>query len=356
MPNRNYSRIDYSNNSLRSPRLRGELFFLAFFAVNTNGRKLRWGILSTARINRRVIPALKKALRSELVAVGGRDPVRTGEFAACWEIGVCADSGESVLARTDIDAVYIPLPNSLHREWAVRAARAGKHILCEKPLGVSAAEAEEMAAAARENGVVLLEAMAYRCHPQFLRLRELLRAGSIGEVRLIRAWFRFTLPPGDNIRWSPELGGGVLLDVGCYPVNFALAVAGELPGRVSSVRKRGPTGVDILTAGRLEFPSGIVAQFDCSFVLPYGGGAEVIGKKGAIRIAHPWQPDTDGKGSGLIRIDPDDTVTVINTPPADPYLCEIEAMEAAVIDGAPAPYPIEESLANARVLEALVAD
>ncbi len=316
-------------------------------------RKLRWGILSTARINRRFIPALKKSSRSELVAVGGRDPERTGSFACRWEAGDAEPSCGSVLERPDIDAVYIPLPNSLHREWGVRAARAGKHILCEKPLGVTATEAEEMAAAAAENGVVLMEAMAYRCHPQFLRLRELLREGGIGRVRLIRAWFRFTLPEEENIRWSPELGGGVLLDIGCYPVNFALAVAGEAPEKVSAVRRPGATGVDVLTAGRLEFPSGSVAQFDCSFILPYGTGAEVIGERGSIRIRHPWQPDTDGKGSGLVLITPDDRKVAIPIAPVDPYLCEIEAMERAVLDGVPPPYPIEESLLNARVLDAL---
>jgi D-xylose 1-dehydrogenase (NADP+, D-xylono-1,5-lactone-forming) len=314
---------------------------------------LKWGILSTARINRRFIPALRKSSRSELVAVGGRDLERTCNFAGCWGLGEAEPSYESILDRTDIDAVYIPLPNSLHREWTVRAARAGKHILCEKPLGVNRVEAEEMAAAAGENGVILMEAMAYRCHPQFLRLMELLRAGAVGKVRLIRSWFRFTLTPGDNIRWSPELGGGVLLDVGCYPVNFALAVAGELPAAVSSTRRRGPTGVDILTAGRLDFPSGIVAQFDCSFVLPYGAGAEVIGEEGVIRIAHPWQPDTDGKGSGLIRVAPDDTESAIPTPSVDPYLCEIESMEKAILDRVPPSYPIGASLLNARVLEVL---
>ncbi len=321
--------------------------------MNKNRRKLRWGILSTARITRRFIPALKKSARSELIAAGGRDPERTEDFCGRWGIEDAEPGCEAVLDRPDIDAVYLPLPNSLHCRWAVRAARAGKHILCEKPLGINLAQAETMAAAARGNGVVLLEAMAYRCHPQFLRLRELLREGAVGKVRLIRAWFRFTLAAGDNIRWSPELGGGVLLDVGCYPVNFALAVAGELPERVCSVRRRGPTGVDILTAGRLEFPSGIVAQFDCSFALPYGAGAEVIGEAGAIRIRHPWQPDTDGKVGGLIRVDPDDSETLIAAPAADPYLCEIEAFERAVLDRVPLPYPVAESLDNARVLETL---
>ena len=321
--------------------------------MNSVGRKLRWGILSTARINRRFIPALRKSSRSELIACGGRDPERTGDFCVHWGIEEMEPGGASLLERPDIDVVYIPLPNSLHREWVIRAARAGKHILCEKPLGVNRVEAEAMAAAAAENGVVLLEAMAYRCHPQFLRLRELLRVGVVGKVRFTRSWFRFPLRVGDNIRWSPELGGGVLLDVGCYPVNFALAVAEELPERVSAVRHRGSTGVDILAAGWLEFPSGIVAQFDCAFILPYGVGAEVIGEEGVIRIVHPWQPDTDGKGSGLLRVAPDDSEVFIPTPVADPYLCEIQAMERAILDRIAPPYPVSESINNARVLEDL---
>ncbi|MFH1039441.1 MAG: Gfo/Idh/MocA family oxidoreductase [PVC group bacterium] len=314
---------------------------------------LHWGILSTARINRRIIPPLRRASRSEPVAVAGRDPDRTRDFAARWGIGEVFPSYRELLACPGIDAVYIPLPNSLHCEWVVRTARAGKHVLCEKPLSLTAAEAEKMASAARENGVVLLEAMAYRMHPQFLRLQSLIGEGMIGRIGLIRAWFRFTLPAGENFRWSKEMGGGVLRDVGCYPVNFCRAVAGSSPETVYCRQLIGPTGVDILSSGQLTFPGGLIAQIDCAFSLPFGVGAEVIGEKGVLRLPNPWQPDIDGKSGGLIHIAPDDTETSIPVPAADPYLCEIEAMESAVLDGVPPLYTVEESRENAAAIAAL---
>ncbi len=315
--------------------------------------RLNWGILSTARINRRIIPPLRQAPRSELIAVAGRDRERTRDFARGWGIRKVFPSYQELLDCPLVNVVYIPLPNSLHREWVTRAVRAGKHVLCEKPLGLTAAEVEMMAAAAREAGVVLLEGMAYRMHPQFLRLQSLIREGLIGRVRLIRSWFRFTLCPGENIRWSKEMGGGVLLDVGCYPVSFCLAVAGSIPESVSCSQLIGETGVDILSSGQLIFPAGPFAQIDCAFTLPYGVGAEVIGEEGVLRVHNPWQPDIDGKSSGLIHLAPDDTETAISIPHQDPYLCEIEALEAAVLDGVSPPYPVAESEKTAAAIDAL---
>ena len=314
--------------------------------------RLRWGILSTARINRRIVPLIKQSPRSELSAVAGRNPERTRRFASWWKIPRVLASYEKLLADPGITAVYIPLPNSLHCEWAVRAVRAGKHVLCEKPLGLSVAEVELMATEARENGVVLIEAMAYRFHPQYLRLHSLVREGLIGRVSLIRAWFRFSLLEGENIRWSEELGGGVLRDIGCYPVNFCRAIAGVKPLEVFARQEFGPAGVDHLSACQLYFPDNIIAQIDCAFSLPYGVGVEVVGEKGVLRVSNPWQPDIDGKSSGLVHLAPDDTETEITTPVVDPYLCEIEAMEAAVLDNIPPPYTLEESRENAEVIAA----
>ncbi|HDL64055.1 MAG TPA: Gfo/Idh/MocA family oxidoreductase, partial [Proteobacteria bacterium] len=261
---------------------------------------LRWGILSTARINRRIIPPIREDSRSELIGVGGRNQTRTGKFADRWKIDRRYASYEALLSDPEINTVYIPLPNSMHCEWVIRAAQAGKNILCEKPLGLSVEEIDQMVAAARENGVVLLEAMAYRMHPQYAGLRELLNNDLIGKIRLIRAQFSFTLPDGDgNIRWSKELGGGVLLDVGCYPISFARGVAGSLPVGVSASQVIGPTGVDVISASQLLFPGGLIAELDCSFVLPFGVRAEVVGERGVLRIPNPWQPDIDGKSSGL---------------------------------------------------------
>jgi D-xylose 1-dehydrogenase (NADP+, D-xylono-1,5-lactone-forming) len=321
--------------------------------LNRIDHVLRWGIISTARINRRIIPPIRKSSRSELLAVSGRDPERTSKFAARWEIPGRFPSYEDLLSDPEINTVYIPLPNSMHCEWVIKAARAGKHILCEKPLGLSVEEVDRMILAARENGVVLMEAMAYRMHPQYGRLKELLNDDFIGKIRLIRAQFCFTLPDGNgNIRWSEELGGGVLRDVGCYPVSFARAVVGCLPIEVYGRRVKGSTGVDILSACQLLYPDGIIAELDCSFILPYGVGAEVVGERGALRIPNPWQPDIDGKSSGLIHIAPDDTETVISTSVVDPYLCEIEAMERAVLDGDEPDYSLKESRDNAEIIEA----
>jgi len=323
--------------------------------ATTIEKVLRWGIISTARINRRIIPPIREASRSELVGVGGRDPDRTGKFADRWEIPGRFPSYEALLADPEINTVYIPLPNSMHCEWVIRAARAGKHILCEKPLGLSGDEVDNMTMAARENGVVLMEAMAYRMHPQYGRLEELLDDDFIGKIRLIRAQFCFSLPDGnDNIRWYEELGGGVLRDVGCYPVSFARAVVGCRPIEVYGSRVNGPTGVDVLSACQLIYPEGIIAELDCSFILPYGVGAEVAGERGVLRLTNPWQPDIDGKGSGLVHIAPDDTETVIPTRIADPYLCEIEAMERAVLDGAEPDYSLGESRDNAEVINELL--
>lgn len=312
---------------------------------------LRWGIISTARINRRIIPPLRDASRSELLAVGGRDPERTREFADRWDIAGRFSSYDALLSDPEIDTVYIPLPNSMHCEWVIRAAQAGKHILCEKPLGLAPEEVDSMTISARENGVVLLEAMAYRMHPQYLRLKELLDDDFIGKIRLIRAQFCFTLPDGDgNIRWSEELGGGVLRDVGCYPISFARAVAGSPPVEVYGCQIKGPTGVDIISACQLLFPGGVIAELDCSFVLPFGVRAEVVGERGVLRLPNPWQPDIDGKSSGLIHIAPDDTETMISTRIVDPYLCEIEAMEKAVLDGEFPDYSLTESRDIAEII------
>ena len=297
---------------------------------------LNWGLLSTARINRRIIPPLNSSPRSRLTAVASRSEERALEFAARWRIPNDCGSYRRLLESEEIDAVYIPLPNSLHYRWVLEAVKRGKHVLCEKPLALRPDEAETMIAAAEDNGVVLLEAVAYRMHPQFLRLIELVKEGAIGRPRLIRAHYTFTLPEGNgNIRWSKELGGGVLRDVGGYPVSFCRGLAGNLPERVFACQQRGPSGVDTFTAADLIFPGGLVGRIDCSFSLPYSVGAEVVGDGGRILVPNPWQPDTDGKPSGLILIAPDDSRTDISTPVIDPYLCEIEAMEDAALDGNP---------------------
>lgn len=317
-------------------------------------KKLKWGIISTARINRRVIPPLLTASRSEVVGVASRTAAAARKFAKKFELPRTFDSYGALLESPEIDAVYIPLPNQLHREWVVKAARAGKHILCEKPLAVSVKGAGEMIEAARENKVVLIEALAYRMHPQFKELKELVASGLVGKIKLIRAHQSFNLPQGkENIRWRKEMGGGCLWDLGCYLVSFARSLAEDEPIEVFAHQEMGATDVDVLFTGQLKFISGLYAQIYCGYCLPYCVGAEVIGEKGRIYIPNPWQPDVDGKRNGLIHVAPDDTETIYPTETIDPYLCEVETMEEAVLDGVPPPYPAEESRGNTITLAAL---
>ncbi|OQY31013.1 MAG: hypothetical protein B6243_09225 [Anaerolineaceae bacterium 4572_5.2] len=314
---------------------------------------LNWGILSSARINRRLIPAVKAATRSTMLAVASRNQDKAQEYAAQWDIPRAYGSYEALLAAPDINAVYIPLPNTLHKEWVIKAAQAGKHILCEKPLAMTVAEVDEMAAAAQENGVTLLEAFMYRMHPQLANLKALIAEGLIGRVKLVSAKFSFTLRDENNIRLQKEMGGGALWDVGCYPVSFAQAIAEEDPQSVFGWQRVNASGADTLFAGQMQYRNGITAQIDAGFEIPFRAGAEVVGDKGVLSVPVPWIPDTEGNKSGLIHIAPDDTETRIPTEIKDPYLCEVEALENAVLDGAPLLYTLAHSRGNVATINAL---
>lgn len=315
---------------------------------------LRWGILSTARINRRFIPPAHESPRSQVLAVASRNLSSATDFAKQWDIPLSFGNYEAMLAMPEIDAVYISLPNSMHCEWAIKAAEAGKHILCEKPLGLTVVEVDEMAQAAKANGIVLLEAVVYQMHPQLAKLQAVLAEGLIGQVMLIRAGFAFTLPEGTpNIRLNPALGGGSLWDVGSYPVSFANAIAGTLPEAVFGFQQTDSSGVDVSFVGQMRYPNGVLTQFDCSFRTAYHVGAEIIGDQGRLLIREPFQPDVDHKTSGLIHIAPDDTETHIETEAINPYLCQVLAMERCVLDGEPSPYSLSHSRGNIATVTAL---
>jgi xylose dehydrogenase (NAD/NADP) len=188
---------------------------------------LRWGLLSTAHINRRLIPALRAAERAELVAVASRSQARADAYAAEWGIPRAHGSYAALLDDPEIDAVYISLPNRLHAEWTVRAAQAGKHVLCEKPLAQAVTEVDQIMAAARSAGVVVIEAVMSLHHPLLHKARHLVRQGAVGQVRLVRGAFSFFLDRPNDVRWQPPLGGGSLWDVGSYPVSFIRWIAGD---------------------------------------------------------------------------------------------------------------------------------
>jgi D-xylose 1-dehydrogenase (NADP+, D-xylono-1,5-lactone-forming) len=253
---------------------------------------LRWGILGAARITRSLVPAFQAASGQQLVGVASRSPDKGRAFAAQWGVPQTFDGYEALLASREIDAVYIPLPNHLHAEWTVRAAEAGKHVLCEKPLALTASEVDTIAAAAARAGVHVAEAFMYRHHPQTQLVKQLVADGAIGELRLVRSAFSFMLDRPGDVRFEAAMGGGSLRDVGCYPVSFARYLAGTEPVEVSGRATIGPTGVDLSFAGWLRFSPQLHALIDCSFIQPFRTDLEVVGAEGVIRVLRPFKPDT----------------------------------------------------------------
>ncbi len=315
-------------------------------------RVLRWGLLGTARINRVLIPPLRVSAGNRLLAVASRDLARAEAYAREWGIERAHGSYEALLADPEIDAVYVPLPNHLHAEWTIRAARAGKHVLCEKPLALTVAEVDAMEAAAREAGVVLAEAFMYRHHPQTLKVKELLEAGAIGAVRFVRGTFSFPLTRENDVRLRPEWGGGCLWDVGCYPLSFTRFLLGAEPVEVFGSQVLGPSGIDETFAGQLVFPGGIPAQLDAGFRSPVRAELEIAGTEGTIRVRHPWRPDP-GQPVLLTRGETTETETVA-VGEADRYLLEIEDLEQAVRTGRPPRVSLEESRGNVATIVALL--
>jgi xylose dehydrogenase (NAD/NADP) len=243
---------------------------------------LRFGVLGTANIARQFIAGVAPSALVEVVAVASRDAARAEAFAREFGVATSYGSYEALLQNPTIDAVYNPLPNSLHAEWTIRAAEAGKHVLCEKPLSATAAQATAMFAAAGRHGVHVREAYPYLAQPQTLKLRELLRAGAIGQVQHVQASLGFRMNDPANIRLAAALGGGARLDAGSYPVSLARIIAGERPARVHAVAQWASPGVEKALAATLEFPGGVVAQIFCSFATGYHRHALVSGDAGAI--------------------------------------------------------------------------
>jgi predicted dehydrogenase len=322
---------------------------------------LRWGILSTANIGtEKVIPGIQRAKRCEVVAIGSRDGARADQAAARLGIPRVHATYEGLLGDDGVDAVYIPLPNHLHAEWTIAAARAGKHVLCEKPLAMTAPEAETMITACAEAGVVLMEAFMYRQHPSWVAVRELIAAGRIGELRAVQSWFSFFNDDPANIRNIREYGGGALYDIGCYCINLSRMLMGGEPTRIDGSITRDPaSGVDILSSGVLEFAGGRVATFTCSTRLESDQRVHIYGTEGRIAIPIPFNipPDRPTVVHVINGGDPPvaPNTEVLTFPTADPYTVEAERFAAAILDGAPVPVPPSDAVANLRVIEALLA-
>jgi predicted dehydrogenase len=313
-------------------------------------KKVRWGLLSTARINRSVIPPIRGSVRSELRAVASRDVVRAKEYAKEWHIPHAYGKYEDLLADENIDAIYNPLPNHLHAEWSIRAAEAGKHVLCEKPLALTLDEIDQMAAAAKKHNVVIAEAFMYKHHPQTLKVLDLIEQETIGELLLIKGAFTFNLDRPDDVRWVPDWGGGSIWDVGCYPISFSRLVANAEPVEVFGWQVTGSSGVDVVFSGQLRFASGLLAQFDCGFRAPFRTAIEIVGAKGSIELGSPFKP----AGGEWIEIKRGDCVEQLRSPEYELYRGEIEDMEQAVLDGHAPRISLANSRANVATILALL--
>ena len=315
--------------------------------------KVRWGVLSTANIGRAAVnPAIQASHNSDLRAVASRDSATAAAFAKDHGIPTSYGSYEALLDDPDIDAIYIPLPNSLHREWTVRAAQAGKHVLCEKPLALDVGECREMVDVAREAGVHLMEAFMYRFHPRTVRVLDLVRAGHIGQLGTVRSAFTFRLTSAGNIRLDPDLGGGSLMDVGCYCVNVTRTLAGAEPVEVQAAAQWASTGVDDHMAGVLRFPGGVLGHFDCSLKMERREFYEAAGEDGTLVVDNAFLP-----GNGPVSIDErrgrlEDVRHEVDG--ADEYGLMVDHFSECVLGNAVPRYPAEEAAGNMATIVALL--
>jgi len=311
---------------------------------------VRWGVLSTARINAKLLAGARQAAGVAVVAVGSRDRARGEAFAAEHGIGRVHGSYEDLLADPDVEAVYIPLPNSLHVPWSIRALEAGKHVLCEKPLTRRAEEAEAAFDAADRAGRLLMEGFMWRYHPQTEALVRLAR--EIAPLRVVRAAFGFPMPPDDvaNVRLQGSLEGGALMDVGCYCVS-ALRLLGGEPERVQGEFVPGGDGVDVRFAGVMRFAGDVVGTFDCGFDVPPRSAIEVVGDAGAVVSSDPWH----GQAPRLTLTRPGEAPADVPVEAANPYQLELEDVSAAIRAGGAPRLGRADAVGQARAIEALYA-
>ena len=308
---------------------------------------VRWGVVSTADINRKLIPGLKASPKARLTAVASRDPARAAAFAKEWGFERSYGSYEALLEDPEIEAVYIPLPNTLHAEWSIRALEAGKHVLCEKPISRRPEEVAAAFDAAGRADRFLMEAFMYRHNPQTARLQELIADGAIGELRLIRSTFSYGLYDESNIRLRTDVEGGALMDVGCYCVSGSRLLAGE-PERVFGEAWFGPTDTDWTFAGVLRFPGDVIATFDCGTALVNRDELEAIGSEGSLFVDDPWHVLRPG-----IEIRRGGEVERVELEQVDSYRLEIENLSDAIRGEGTPLLGREDAIAQARALEAL---
>ena len=288
---------------------------------------LRWGLLSTARINKKLIAPLRLSKRSTLLAVASRSQEKADSYAREQKIQRAYRSYEALLADSEIDVIYNPLPNHLHAEWSIKAVEAGKHVLCEKPLALTLADVDAMAAAAGRTGKIIAEAFAYRAHPHMRKIKEIISSGLLGKLKMVHGSFTFVMTKDDDIRWDPQMGGGGLWDIGCYPLSFTRTVLGKEPLEVFGWQVTSPTGVDEVFAGQLRFPGDIFFQLDCSFKIPSHAFVEIVGDEGTLNIPEPF--NLLARKTLYLTRDGKTSTIVVKGP--DPYLAEVENFTDAIL-------------------------
>lgn len=315
--------------------------------------QIRWGILSTARIaGKSMIPALHASRNGVLAAVASRDLGKAREFAAANHIPTAYGSYEDLLADPAIDAIYNPLPNSLHAEWALKAADAGKHVLCEKPFTVTSSEARQVVEHFHARNLLVMEALMYRYHPQTERVRRMVEDGAVGEVHMIDAAFTIMITDPNNIRFRKSVGGGSLLDVGCYPVSMIRHLAGE-PNRWAAFATYNADGVDLRAAGALGFASGIGGTFACDLQGFRAHYCDIRGTTGRIYVRTPYSIPKDQPT--IVDYWHGDQYEEIMIPPANHYTLMVEDFADALLQARAPRFPAEEAIIGMETLEKLIA-
>jgi xylose dehydrogenase (NAD/NADP) len=321
-------------------------------------RKVRWGVLGYANVAREwVMPAIQRADNSELWALASRDPAKIAECNKRYPGVRAVPDYEELLRDPEVDAIYIPLPNTLHKEWVIRAAERGKHILCEKPLCMNASECREMIAVCTRHGVRLMEAFMYRYTDRVRRVLEVVRSGALGEIKFIEATNLSLLTDRTSIRFKPELGSGSLYDSGCYQVNFAGLIADTIAGTTGIVQpasisaecvRDGTGGIDEIFSGVIRYPSGLIAAMNCGFNAHRRVFAEIVGTQGNLHV-----PDTFSGDPGALTLTLGGERREIPVAESDRFRLEIEDFADALLRGRPTLLGMPESLRNAEVIKRL---
>lgn len=316
--------------------------------------KLRWGILGCANIAvKSVIPGIQQSARGEATAIASRSEQKARETADKLGIPKAYGSYEALLADPDIDAVYIPLPNNLHKEWTIRAAEAGKHVLCEKPFAIDAAEAEEMVRACADHGVKLAEAFMYRHHPRYGKIKEIVASGEIGDIRGIHGAFTFNNSRNTtNFRNNLEMGGGSIYDIGVYPISASRLLLDREPEAATVHALFSPEhgGVDMMASGLLEYAGGVALTFDCAMWAAGRNTLEVLGTDGRIELPSAFVCRTDE--SSVFYVVTKDGRREERLEPVNQYSLQADDLAASVLDGAPLAFASSDAVLNMRVVDA----